>query len=312
LISPAAYDAAHAEGVPVVQTLHNFRLICPNALFFREGRICEDCLGKSVPWPGVVHKCYRGSLSASTTVATMLTVHRARGTWQNRVDQYIALTEFSRSKLIEGGLPADLIAVKPNFVYPDPGVGRGSGRFAIFVGRLSEEKGLGVLLEAWKELNVPLKIVGDGPLASKLSDAPSAVQWLGRRSAQEVYELIGAASLLVLPSQCYENFPRVIAEAFAKGTPVLASRLGAMAELIEDGRTGLHFQPGDAADLAAGVRKFWNLPSEKVDEMRRAARQQFEEKYTSDANHRILLSLYESAISRRAPVTHGAEVGGRV
>src|SRR5437773_765730 len=142
LISPAAYYAARAEKVGVVQTLHNFRLLCPNALFFRAGRVCEDCLGKSIPWPGVVHKCYRGSRAASATTAAMLAVHRMLGTWREAVDTYIALTDFGRQKFIEGGLPPEKIAVKPNFVHPDPGPGAGTGGYAIFVGRLSEEKGL--------------------------------------------------------------------------------------------------------------------------------------------------------------------------
>src|SRR5581483_9761958 len=161
LISPAAYYACRAERVPVVQTLHNFRLLCPNALFFRDGRVCEDCLGKAVPWPGVAHKCYRGSRSASAAVCTMLTVHRALGTWHTAVDRFIALTDASRRKFVAGGLPADKIAVKANFVDPDPGPGTGAGGYGVFVGRLSAEKGVGTLLKAWQQLgrDVPLKIV---------------------------------------------------------------------------------------------------------------------------------------------------------
>jgi glycosyltransferase involved in cell wall biosynthesis len=299
LISPAAYYAARAEGVPVVQALHNFRLLCPNALLFRNGRVCEDCLGKSVPWPSVVHKCYRASHAASAAVATMLATHRALGTWQDAVDVYIALTEFSRQKFIEGGLPAEKIVVKPNFIYPDPGPGSGKGGYALFVGRLSGEKGVATLLRAWKELgtSVPLKIVGDGPLEGIVADAATkntAIQWLGRQSLDEVYALIGEAMFLVLPSECYEQFPRVVGEAFAKGTPLLASNLGAMAQLVDSGRTGLHFEPGNAAEMAAKARRLLAAP-DKLLEMRQAARQEYEEKYTAESNHQALMAIYERA-----------------
>ena len=240
MISPAAYYAARAENVRVVQTLHNFRILCPNAIFFREGRPCEDCLGRSIPWPGVVHKCYRGSRTASAASAAMLIAHRTLGTWQKAVDVFIALTQFSRKKFIQGRLPAEKIAVKANFVYPDPGIGAGTGEYAVFVGRLSAEKGLDTLLDAWKVLreNVALKIVGDGPLAAIVEEAAandSRIEWLGRKSAEEVYALIGQAKFLLCPSNCYENFGRVIVEAFVKGTPVVASDLGAMAELVDHG-----------------------------------------------------------------------------
>ena len=171
LISPAAYHAARAERVPVVQTLHNYRLICPSALFFREGRVCEDCSGKAVPWPGVAHACYRGSRSSSAAVAAMLTAHRVLGTWSRAVDAYIGLTEFARQRFVRGGLPAEKIVVKPNFVHPDPGAGGGDGEYVLFVGRLSEEKGVDTLLKAWKRprVRVPLKIVGDGPLVPEVA-----------------------------------------------------------------------------------------------------------------------------------------------
>src|SRR5215212_4268687 len=166
LISPAGYYAAKAEGVPVVQTLHNYRLLCPNALFFRDGHVCEDCQGKLVPWPGVLHACYRESRPASAAMAAMLTTHRALQTWTEQVDVYIATTEFAREKFVQGGLPAEQLVVKPNFLHPAPSPGQVRGDFALFVGRLSPEKGVGTLLETWKRsrVRVPLKIVGDGPL----------------------------------------------------------------------------------------------------------------------------------------------------
>jgi glycosyltransferase involved in cell wall biosynthesis len=301
LISPAAYYAARAEGVRVVQTLHNFRLCCANALLFRNGEICEDCVGKAIPWPGVLHKCYRDSRAASGATAAMLTVHRALGTWRRAVDMYIVLTESSRRKLVGGGLPAEKIAIKPNFAYPDPGPGTGSGGFGLFVGRLSAEKGVETLLEAWRQLGraLPLKFVGDGPMKAaveKAAASDAAIQWLRSLPLDAVYALMGQATFLIVPSQCYENFPRVVIEAFAKGTPVIASKLGAMAEIVADGRTGLHFRPGDPVDLAAKVRQIVADPLDLA-RMRQAARQEFDRAFTVDANYKTLMAIYEEALS---------------
>src|SRR6266446_869677 len=217
LISPAAYYAAQAENVRVVQTVHNFRLLCANALLFRNGEVCEDCLGKWIPWPGIAHKCYRDNRAASTVITTMLMTHRVLGTWSKAVDTYIALTEFGRRKLVEGGLPADKIVVKPNFAYPDPGPSTGTGGYAVFVGRLSAEKGVDTLLEAWRHLGgeLPLKLLGDGPLAAAVQEAAAkdtSIQWLRHVPLEAVYDLVGEAMFLVLPSQCYETFARVAME----------------------------------------------------------------------------------------------------
>ena len=296
LISPSIYYAAKAEGVPVVQSLRNYRLLCPNALFFRDGQTCEDCMGKAIPYPGVLHSCYRDSLAASAVTATMLTVHRAMQTWKQKVDLYIALTEFARQKFIEGGLPGEKIVVKPNFVHPDPGVGQGRGGYALFVGRLSVEKGLDTLLAAWEQLKnpMPLKIVGEGPLERPVAEAAEKfpkVEWLGRRSMAEVHALMGEAMVLIFPSKWYETFGRVAVEAFAKGTPVIAANIGAIAELVDHGRTGLHFQPGNATDLAAKVE--WVLQHQReLAQMRQEARAQFEAKYTAEENYRRVMEIY--------------------
>ena len=299
LISPSVYYAARDRGVPVVQTLHNYRLLCPNALFFRDGKVCEDCMGKEIAYPGVIHRCYRQSKTASAGVAMMLAFHRAKNTWLEQVDLYIALTEFARQKFIEGGLPADKIVVKPNFVGLDPGIGEGQGGYALYVGRLSVEKGLDTLLAAWKQLksHIPLKIVGEGPLAAQVIEATKqlpSVEWLGRRPMTEVYDLMGEAKFLVFPSKWYETFGRVAVEAFAKGTPVIAANIGAIAELVEAGRTGLHFRPGDAEDLATQIE--WALEnSEKLSQMRQAARVEFEAKYTAEKNYQRLMDIYAKA-----------------
>lgn len=301
IISPSIYYAAKTQKTPIVQTLRNYRLLCPNALFFRDGKVCEDCMGKVVPFPGVVHACYRESHAASAVVAAMLTVHRTFQTWDRMVNVYIALTQFARQKFIEGGLPADKIVVKPNFVYPDPGEVEDKGEFALFVGRLSVEKGIDTLIAAWRDLgkSVPLKIIGEGPLEKLVIEASqqnSSIEWLGRKPLPDVYDLMGKAKMLIFPSKWYETFGRVAVEAFAKGTPVIASKLGAIAEIVDHGRTGLHFQPGDAEDLARQVDWALKHPS-KLIEMGHEARAEFEAKYTAKKNYRRLLEIYELARS---------------
>lgn len=301
LISPSVYYAAAANGVPVVQTLHNYRLLCPNALFFRDGQVCEDCLDKLVPWPGVVHGCYRDSVTATATVAAMLVTHRALSTWEKKVDLYTTPSEFARRKFIRGGIPADKIVVKPNFVSPDPGIGEEGGKYALFVGRLSAEKGLGTLLAAWDKLQsrLALKIVGDGPLDSALREKTSGlsnVQWLGRQPLDQVYQLMGAAKFLIIPSEWYETFGRIVIEAFAKGTPVIAANIGAIAELVDHGRTGLLFNPGDSSDLTSQVD--WALcHPEQLALMRDEARAEFETRYTAERNYRRLIEIYARARS---------------
>lgn len=304
LMSPAAYYAARREGAGVVQTLHNFRLTCANALLLRDGKICERCLGKFAPWPAIWWKCYRGSRAASTTITAMIATHRVLRTWQNAVDVYVALTEFGRRKFVAAGLPADRIVVKPNFVAADSGPGEGSRGYAVFVGRLSAEKGVRILLEAWRYLNgqVPLRIIGDGPLASLVREevrSDAAIEWLGSLPWETVYSLIGDAAFVVVPSECFEGFPRVVAEAFAKGTPVIASRMGAMLELIADGQTGLLFTPREPLDLVRAVRQLLADP-QALARMRRSARAQFEHCFTAGLNHQHLMAIYTRAVARRA------------
>jgi glycosyltransferase involved in cell wall biosynthesis len=306
LISPAAYYACEEAGVPVVQTLHNYRLLCPGAYFLRDGRVCEECLGRSVPWPGVVHGCYRESRAATAAVATMIAVHRGMNTWREKVGVYIALSEFARKKFIEGGLPGERIVVKPNFVDPDPGLKCGAGEYALYVGRLSVEKGLRVLLGAWGQLRgrIPLRIAGDGPLKEEIAAeiktrGLSGVELLGRLAPSEIVALMQGARFLVLPSVCYENFPLAVAEAFACGLPVIASRLGSMAEIVADGDTGLHVTPGDSAELAAKVDWAWRNPG-KLQELGKAGRQEYVSKYGPEQNYKRLIGIFERAIEGKS------------
>lgn len=301
LISPSVYYAAHSGDIPVVQTLHNYRLLCPNALFFRDGQVCEDCLGTKTRWPSIVHKCYRDNRLASATVTTMLGVHQVLNTWSDKVNLYIALTEFARRKFIEGGLPEEKIVVKPNFVSHDSGPGSGDGGYGLFVGRLSVEKGLDVIIKAWELLNtsIPLKIVGDGPLKDLVIEASKnnpAIEWLGRKSSLEVHQLMGEARFLIFPSKWYEGMPRVIIESFCKGTPVIAANLGAVPELIDHDRTGWRFKPSDPADLAEKIDYAYS----RIDlhEMRYEARAEFEAKYTATVNYQRMMEIYELATSK--------------
>ena len=302
LISPSVYYAAKKSKVPVVQTLQNFRLLCPNGLFLRHGKVCEDCLGKSIPYPGILHGCYRDSRTASTGVVSMLTFHRLLGTWNQLVDKYIALTNYDRDKFMAGNLPGDKIVVKPNIIHPDPGMGKGEGDYAVFVGRLSVEKGIDTLLDAWKTLahKIPLKIVGEGPLADLVAETAAKIpqiEWLGYKPNEEVFDVVGQAKFFIYPSKWNETFSRVAVEAFAKGTPVVAAAgVAAMADLVEPGKTGLHFKIGDAEDLVTQVNWLIEHP-EILAQMRLNARKEFERRYTPQENYRQLIAVYQDAIA---------------
>jgi glycosyltransferase involved in cell wall biosynthesis len=305
LISAAAYSACRGTGIPIVQTLHNYRLLCPAATLFREGKPCERCLGKRVPWPGVLHACYRDSRATTAVVAGMLTLHRALGTGSEMVDVYIALSEFARNKFIAGGLPADKIMVKPNFIHPDPGADRSPSDYALYAGRLAGEKGLETLLAAWNKIGdrIPLVILGDGPLRAGLEaevkrlGLPS-VRFGGLVNREMVLAAMKAARFLVVPSECYENFPTTIVEAFACGVPTIAARLGAVREIVADQNTGIHFIAGSADDLATKVDWAWTHPRE-MEAIGEAGRAEYLAKYTSDRNLRLLMDIYERAIASR-------------
>jgi glycosyltransferase involved in cell wall biosynthesis len=297
LISPAGYYAVRGLGIAVVQKLNNFRLLCPAATLLREGKVCEECIAHKSFSPAIRHGCYRASRPATISVAAMLAGHRLAGTWTRLVDVYIAQTEFARRKFIEGGLPADRIAVSPHMVSPDPGEGAGRGDYALFVGRLSEEKGIDVLLRAWARLSeVPLLVAGDGPLAKE--SWPRGVTRLGNQTREQVYALMRDARVLVVPSTWYEIGPLVVVEALACGLPVIASNLGSMAERVNHGVNGLLFRPNDAEDLARQVRRALQNP-EALRLMRRAARREYERNYTADQNYQRLLGIYELAVERR-------------
>jgi glycosyltransferase involved in cell wall biosynthesis len=299
LISPSVYGAARRRGTAVVQTLHNFRLMCPAATLFRDNEVCELCVGRRFAFPGVRYACYRDSRAATAVVASMSALHRARGTFRRDVDVFVTPSAFARDKFIEAGWDGDEIIVKPNCVHPDPGPGDGDGRFGLFVGRLVDVKGIAPLLEAWQRSSVDLElyIVGDGPEVPRARRAAAddpRIRVLGPKTAIETQDLMGRARFLVVPSVLYETFGLVVAEAFAKGTPVIASRLGALPELVDDTVNGLLVTPGDITGLTGAIETM--AADADPARMRRAARASFEAGFDGASNLSRLESIYELAV----------------
>lgn len=304
LLSPSLYDACQAAKVPVVQTLHNYRLVCPSATLFRQDKICEDCVGKTLPLPGIIHRCYRDSTLHSAAIATMIATHNLRKTWQHKVAAYITLTNFQRDKMVASGLPAEKVHVKPNFLFqPASGDADRSASdqpYALYVGRLWAEKGIATVIDAYSrhDISLPLKVVGDGVLKEELqekvrrSQLDHRVEFLGWQPKSEVLQLITNARFLLFSSQWYETFGLSLIESFACATPVIASRLGGIAEIVADGETGLLFNPGEADDLAEKMLWAIGHPAAMV-KMGQRGHQVYQQTYTPEANYRQLMSIYE-------------------
>jgi glycosyltransferase involved in cell wall biosynthesis len=300
-ITPSIYSACAERGIPVVQTLHNFRLLCPGGNFFRHGVICRECVDHNL-LQSVRHACFRDSRGATAAVALMLAFHRTLETYEKSVACFITLTKFAKQEFVAAGFPPEKFVVKPNFADEDPQQRTEKGEYALFVGRLMENKGPRILLNAWKRLcgRYPLHIVGDGPDRESLeAEARESrlleVSFRGRISREAVIQAIKGARFIIVPSVLYEGFPMCIVESFACGTPVLCSRLGGLAEIVEDHVTGLHFKPGDAGDLARTMEWAWNHPSE-LERMGHAARAEYETKYTAEKNYLHLMHIYEQVL----------------
>lgn len=304
ILSLAPVYAARAERRPVVMTLHNYRFFCANGVLFRAGKVCEACVGRRVAWPAIVHRCYRDSLGGTTVVAGMQAFHRLMHTLHRNVDAFIALSDSQKTLLSRYGIPASRIYVKPHAIFPDPQPGLGRGGYAIFVGRLSPEKGVTTLLEGVRRAAGPLPtlLVGDGPLAPIVQEAVRTdhhLRWLGARSPAEVAALLGDAAFTMVPSEWHETFGLVVAESLAKGTPVLVSRAGALPELIGSSGAGRTFATGDPVSLAREIDWFAQHPQERTT-MREWARHRYETAYAGGANHERLAAIYRSAIQRYA------------
>ena len=297
--SPSVYAAAMGEGVPVVQTLHNYRLICPAATAYRDGHPCTDCVGRAIPWPAVVHACYRGSRAQSLSIAATIAIHRGLGTFAHRIDAYLALSEFQRGLLVRGGVPAERIRVLPNFLEPDPGVGDEARSGLLYVGRLSEEKGLRTLLRAVAIEPGEIRVAGDGPLAPLVRESAAAgrIQYLGTLDRPAVLNELRHAIALVVPSEWFEGLPMVLLEAFATGTPVIASEIGSLGELVEDGVSGLLVAPGDPEALAGRMR-FARDHRGEMGQFGANARLVYETRYRGAAHLAALLATYEEVMDR--------------
>lgn len=300
LLTFSVHQAAHECGVAVVQTLHNYRLLCAAAIFARKGEVCELCLHGS-RLNALRFRCYRGSALGTASVINMQRVNSRDGLLAQNVHRFIALTEFARKKFIEGGLPGARIVVKPNFLAVDSSVPRlveTPRTGALFVGRLSEEKGLDVLLDAWADLeSIPLRIVGDGPMRDKIvTRLPKGVTYLGRLSPEEVRAEMSSASVLVQPSTCYEGLPMTVVEAFSVGLPVIASQIGSLAEIVVDGVTGLLTAPNSASELRAAVISFFADPAASQ-KMGHACRVNFEAVYSENINFAKTIEIYQEAIA---------------
>ena len=296
-LSPSVLTALAAAAVPVVMTLHNYRLLCANGYLFRDGHVCEDCVG-SHPWHGARHRCYRGSLVASTPAAGTIALHRALGTWSRHVRLFLALNDFARSRFIRGGLPAHKIRVKPNFV-SDPGP-RPSlpsrSRTILYVGRLEPEKGLDTLLDAWDawgSSRFELVLVGDGRLGPALRRRrPAGVQLTGSLPRKEVLALMQRSRALVFPSVLYEGQPIVVLEALACGLPILASRLGGNAELLSE---DLLVTAGQPAAWTQALRRLEDAG--RVDRAGADARRLYEQRFNEQTARQLLEEAYRTALA---------------
>lgn len=302
LLSPSVFYAAKGEGVPVVHEIANYRIACANALLLRDNKVCTKCLDSAIPWGAIVHRCYRGSAIGSAVVASNILMHRIWKTWDRGVDAVVCPSNVCKEKLILGGVSGEKIHVNENALGGDPGLQGSPEGFAIFVGRLCEEKGVRAVVEAWRRFpDLPkLKVVGDGPLrqlVQQLSSEDPRVECLGWLPHADLLERVGKADCLLMPSICLEPFGRTTIEAFAVGTPVLGSRIGGTVEIITEGIDGYFFEPGDAADLSMKVRRFFGLPVEERQRMRLAARSSFESRYTSDRHCDRLLEIYNKVIA---------------
>jgi glycosyltransferase involved in cell wall biosynthesis len=309
LISPSVFYAAKGTATATVFTLHNYRALCAYAIPMRAGEVCTECLDRQSVMPALKYCCYRGSRLATIPLATMIAIHRRLGTWSKQVDALITLTGFQRDMLVNAGMPAEGMFIKPHFYKdaPAPLAWQEREDKAVYIGRLSMEKGPAVMIEAWKQLGSKaprLEVIGEGPDMGQLKEslrgsaAEARVVFLGQLPFGEAQKRLASAKMLVLPSICFEGFPMVIREAFALGVPVLGSKIGSIPFIVSHEMNGLLFKPGASAELAAMIEGLCSTDN-RLAGMALAARQEFEAKYTAEANLEILIKIYEAAINQR-------------
>lgn len=301
LISPAIFRAIGKSAASVL-TLHNYRLLCPAAIPMRDGQVCTACIDQKSVQPALRHGCYRGSRVATLPLAMNVALHRVIGTWKHGVDAFITLSDFQRRLMAEGGLPAAKIHVKPNFYAGNQEVVPFTERpgYVVFVGRMGEEKGVRTLIKAWKNWGASapeLRMIGDGPIREKLQRQVEGlpVRFLGQISAEAAREQIAHARLLVLPSECFETFGLVVIEAFAFGTPVAVSNMGALPSIVQHGLNGVAFEAGSPSSLLANVQPVLANLSQLAT-MAGEARKSFEKHYNKKVNYQMLMEIYEQAL----------------
>lgn len=299
--TPSVYDACRDAGTPVVQSLHNYRMLCIADFLSRDGKACSLCLGRNVAWPGVLHRCVGGSAALSLVKMTAIGVHNLLGTWRRRVDTFIAPGEAMRSTFVRAGLPADRIRIKPSCA-PDRGASDRPRGYFCFAGRLSREKGVDALLDAWSRPGLPeLRIAGAGPLAPAVVEAARrdpAVRYLGMLSEDGVSQLMGGAIATLIPSAWDEPSPVVMMQSFCAATPVIASDHGRRADSVEHRRTGLVY----AADDPAGLRREVEWAASNAAACRAMgdeARRCYERHHTVEASLARLLAIYAETIAGR-------------
>ena len=298
LLSPSILSVCRRVGVPVVATLHNYRLLCPAATLYRKSQICQDCRRTSWRWQSVARGCYRNSRALSAAACLIMNVHDRLRMWQRSVRLFVVPSNFTRNQVLAAGWPSQRVWTKPHFVLRDPGPGLGQGQFCLFVGRLAPEKGVRTLLRAWKKSRCPwsLKIVGDGPLAGEVASAANGdprIEWLGAQTSVQVMDLLGRAEVLIVPSECLETFGLVVIEAFARAVPVIASSVGALTDLVQDGETGIVVPPGDPSALSGAIETLAHGQNRNA--MSRRARMEFERRYSAEQNYELLQQVYRRA-----------------
>ena len=298
IMTPAIFFAAKKNNIPIVHTLHNYRLICPTATLMHNNRIYEKSIINS-PFSTIIDKVYRNSYLGTFALARMISYHKKYNTWDTQVDKFIALTNFSKSKFIDANFLSDKIEIKSNFVFDMYDPDSDKKEYALFVGRISEEKGIRYLIKAWKKIDYKLIIAGTGPLENFVkSQLNEKIIFLGKQNKEEIRSLMNAASFLVIPSIWYEGFPMVILEAYSAGLPVLGSRIGSIEEVVLDNITGLHFEPNQSRDIVKKVNTIIK-DRELLKKISKNARKEYLEKYTPSKNYDILKNIYNSVIQSK-------------
>ncbi len=301
LMTASAFDACREENIPVIQTIHNYRTLCATGTFFRKGQVCTECVSHG-PWHSLRYGCYRGSRLATAAVARMQRAHQKNNTLEKKIDQFIALTDHSRDQLIQMGIPAEKITIKPHFVIDPKDPREGPGNRALFVGRLDQEKGVQTAIQAFgKRLGCGLDIVGSGPQREELekyAEKSPSISFLGHLPPSRVNELMRQARMLIFPSVCFEMFPRVLVEAMSLGIPIIASRTGGIPEIVEEEKNGLLFDPGNADDLARKVEQILQNPEQNIT-MGKTSREMYQEKYSPEKNVEQLTALYQTVLKRK-------------